>query len=122
MIPAIRSLHHCVSTAAATTILWLIPFGVARAAAFENPLNSTFSSIPAFIAGALRILVMVGLPIISLFIVYSGFMFLMAQGNPSKISEAKNNFVYVIIGAILILGAWVIATLIGGTVSQLMTG
>jgi len=44
----------------------------------------------------------------------------LARGNSSKLDEAKKNFVYVIIGALLILGAWVIATLIGGTVTQLV--
>lgn len=85
-----------------------------------NPLNSSFSTIPAFIAGALKVLVIVALPIIALFIVISGFMFVFALGNESKLTKAKENFVYVIIGALLILGAWVIATLIGGTVTQVV--
>lgn len=86
----------------------------------QNPLNSNFSTIPAFIAGALKVLVIVALPIITLFLVVSGFMFVFARGNSSKLDEAKKNFVYVILGALLILGAWVIATLIGGTVTQLV--
>ena len=85
----------------------------------QNPLNSDFSSIPSFIAGALKVMVEVALPIISLYIVYSGFLFVVAQGNEEAISKAKRNFLYVIIGATLILGAWVIATLIGGTVTQI---
>jgi len=87
-----------------------------------SPLNSAFSSVPNFIAGFLRVMVMVALPIISLFIVYSGFLFVSARGNTGKLETARNNFVYVIVGAILILGAWVIATMIGGTVQQLTTG
>jgi hypothetical protein len=83
----------------------------------SNPLR--FSTIAEFIAGALKVLVIVALPIIVLFLVIAGFKFIAAQGNESKLSEAKKNFVYVIIGAGLILGAWVIATLIAGTVSQL---
>lgn len=88
----------------------------------ENPLNSNFSTIPAFIAATLKILVMVALPIISLFIVYSGFLFLTAQGNEGKLSKAKENFVYVVLGALIILGAWAIATLLSGTVNQLTGG
>lgn len=85
----------------------------------NNPLNDNFSSIPAFIAGALKALAMIALPIISLFLVLSGFMFVTAQGNQEKLNTAKNNFLYVIVGALLILGAWIIATLIAGTISQL---
>jgi uncharacterized BrkB/YihY/UPF0761 family membrane protein len=86
----------------------------------KNPLNSQFSSVPQFIAGALKVLVVVALPIITLFIVISGFMFVFARGNEKALSDAKRNFMYVIIGALLILGAWMIATLIGGTVTQLV--
>ncbi|MBI4087776.1 hypothetical protein HY418_00110, partial [Candidatus Kaiserbacteria bacterium] len=44
-----------------------------------------------------------------------------ARGNEQALSKAKQNFIYVIIGALLILGAWLIATLIGGTVTQLVS-
>lgn len=109
------------------TILSLLSFVVTTCIVYadqttglENPL--TFQDIPSFIAGALKVLVLVALPIITLFFVVSGFMFIAARGEPGKLNEAKKNFVYVVIGALLILGAWVIATLIGGTVSQLTNG
>ena len=120
---AVFALRTATYTFALTVLWFLLFFSFADAQTqLNNPLNPTFSSIPNFIAGALKVLVMVALPIISLFIVYSGFLFVAAQGNEEKLSKAKSNLMYVIIGAILILGAWVIATLIGGTVSQLMTG
>src|SRR3989344_1903431 len=83
----------------------------------KNPLNC--SSIPEFLAGALKALAMIALPIITLFLVISGFLFITAQGNEQKLAKAKLNFLYVVIGAPLILAAWVIATLIAGTVNQL---
>jgi hypothetical protein len=103
-------------------IVAFVPGAIAFAqqSTLQNPLNPQYSSIQAFIAGALKILVIVALPIIVLFIVVAGFMFVFARGNESKISEARKNFVYVIIGALLILGAWMIANLIGGTVTQLV--
>ena len=91
--------------------------GSGTGSSLQNPLQ--YSGIAEFIAGALKVMVQVALPIISLFVVYSGFLFVSAQGNTEKLATARNNFFYVIIGAILILGAWVIATLIGGTVTQL---
>ena len=86
----------------------------------QNPLDSAYSSIPLFIAGFLKVMVEVGLPIVALFLLIAGFRFVSAGGNESKLSEAKENFKFVIIGALLILGAWVIATLIGNTVSQVI--
>ncbi|MBI5003638.1 hypothetical protein HZC00_00915 [Candidatus Kaiserbacteria bacterium] len=93
----------------------------AQGAGYLNqPLNSSFSTIPAFIAGFLKALVMIALPIISLFIVYTGFLFVKARGKPTELATAKRAFFYVMIGAVLILAAWLIANLIGNTVSQLL--
>ncbi|MDO8552020.1 MAG: hypothetical protein Q7S01_00655 [bacterium] len=86
----------------------------------KNPLRDEFGTIPLFIAGVLKVLVMVALPVIVLFFVLAGFKFISAQGNPSELTVARKNFMYVVIGALLILGAWVIATLIAGTVSELV--
>lgn len=103
-------------------LLAVLLFASEASAALDNPLNPTFSSVPAFIAGALKALAMIALPIITLFLVISGFLFITAQGNQEKLNTAKKNFMYVVIGALLILGAWILATLIGGTVSQLTRG
>jgi hypothetical protein len=84
----------------------------------QNPLK--FDNINDFIAGTLRAIVMIAIPLITIFIVYAGFKFISARGNPGGLSEAKENFKWVILGAILILSAWVLATLIGGTVRQLL--
>ncbi len=84
----------------------------------QNPLR--FDSIQGFIEGVLKAIVLIALPIITAFMVYAGFKYIAARGNPGKLGKAHENFLYVLIGTALILGAWVLATLIGGTVSQLM--
>ncbi|MCR4281074.1 MAG: pilin [Candidatus Kaiserbacteria bacterium] len=97
-----------------------IAYSATNDARLENPLNSAFSTVPDFISGVLRVVVMIALPIITIFIVFAGFKFLAARGNSSKLDEAKKNFMWVIVGALLIMGAWVLATLIAGTVTQLV--
>jgi hypothetical protein len=92
----------------------------AQGGRLNNPLNPSISSVPAFVESALRAVVYIALPIIALFIVYAGFKYVLARGNESKITQAHENFLYVLIGALLILGAWVLATLIGSTVTQLV--
>ena len=96
------------------SIVWIVLFGFF--VSFAGPMAFILSMDPGLraIVGSLFF-------IITLFFVYSGFLFIFAQGNESKLTEAKRNFVYVVIGALLILGAWVIATLIGVTVSQLVS-
>ena len=108
-------------TSALAVFFSTIMFADAAAkSSLESPLKDSINSIPAFIAEVLKAVVTIGLPIITLFIVISGFMFLVAQGNSSKIEKAKENFMWVIVGTLLILGAWVLVTLIAGTVTQLV--
>ena len=94
-----------------------VAFAQVQSIELKNPLGVT--SIADFVSKALKVMVMVALPIISLFVVYSGFLFVLAQGKPEDLAKARMNFLYVIIGAVLILGAWVIASIIGGTVVEL---
>lgn len=89
-------------------------------AQLRNPLEGGgISSLPQFVSSALKVMVMVALPIITLFMVYSGFLFVFARGNQEMLSKAKTNFVFVVIGSVLILGAWVFASIIGSTIKQL---
>ncbi len=113
-------------SAALVLVLSLAP-AIALAACTSNTgsgslLNPvTMCNIQDFVAKALQTLVLIALPIIGFFIVIAGFQFIWARGNQAALSKAKQNFMYVIIGACLVLGAWVLATLIGSTISQLMS-
>ena len=96
---------------------WSLPV-LALAAGIENPIG--VSTISQFIEKTLMAMVRIGSVVVALFILIAGYMFAAARGNPGKLSEAKENFFYVFIGALLILGAWVIATVIVGTVNQIL--
>ena len=114
----ISSLVHALRLGALFTLV--VPFFAAADNTLTNPLNSSYSTVPTFIEGALKVLVKVALPVVALFVVIAGFYFVSARGNSSKITEAKDNLLYVVLGAALILGAWVLATLISGTVDQIV--
>jgi hypothetical protein len=86
----------------------------------KNPTGN--ANIQSFLAAAFTGLVKISLPIITIFIVYSGFLFVTAQGNHAKLEIAKRNFFFVLLGALLILSAWVLANIIGGTVTNITTG
>jgi hypothetical protein len=81
-----------------------------------NPLSDKIDSIPKLIAAILHIVLIVGVPIVALAIIYSGFLFVKAQGKPKELDEAKKAIAYTLIGAALLLGSWVIANAIGKTV------
>ncbi len=101
-------------------VLFVVVHADSSSPALDNPLSGNIKTLPQFLAFSLKALVKIALPIISVFIVYSGFLFVTAQGNSEKISTARYNFLYVIIGSVLILGAWILANIIGGTVTQLV--
>ncbi len=103
----------------AFALLMLPPISYAQAQqGLQNP--TVFDSVARFIEGSLRALVTIALPVIAFFMVYAGFLFVKARGSESAITKAKENFFWVVIGAALILGAWVLATLIANTVSSLV--
>jgi hypothetical protein len=96
------------------------PYNAPCTDCLNTPLSPSLSSIPKFLSAALEAMVRIALPIITVFVVYSGFLFVTAQGNQSKLEDAKRNFFYVVLGALLILSAWILANLIGGTVTQVL--
>ena len=85
--------------------------------AIENPLKS--ESILDLLTALLDVIVQVGIPLIALAIVYSGFLFVKAQGNDSELSEAKKTLYWTVIGAAIVLGALVISQVIQTTVTSL---
>jgi hypothetical protein len=86
----------------------------------NNPLGTNGpQNIPAFIEALIGIVLIVGIPIVVLAIIYTGFLFVKAQGNPEEITKAKNALMYTLIGATLLLGAFVIANAIGKTVDEI---
>lgn len=85
----------------------------------QNPLK--YKSMCELIAKLLEIVAELGAIVGVLFIIWSGFQFITAQGNPEKISAAKRTFYMTIIGVAILLGASVIAKLIFNTVMSVIS-
>lgn len=83
----------------------------------DNPIS--VGSFPEFIALLLKIAVQIGFPIAVLFIIYSGFLFVKAQGNETELTKAKKALTWTIIGTAVLLGASVISYAIQNTINQL---
>lgn len=82
-----------------------------------NPIN--VSTLNDFIKIILEGAIKIGIPIIALAIIYCGFLFVKARGNPGEIEVAKRSLMYTIVGAAILLGAWAIAQLISNTILAL---
>ena len=84
----------------------------------KNPLGCT-SSIPELIHSVLIGALKIGIPIVALAIIYSGFLFVFARGKEEKLTEAKNALLYSVIGAAVLLGSCAIAEMIQTTITTL---
>lgn len=101
-----------------TAVVW-VPYLV-FAEPFSNPLKKELSSVSDFAPALIKAAIFIIFPIAVVFIVYSGFLFVAAQGKPDEISKAKSNFMWTVIGVALLLGAGVLATLISNTITPLL--
>ncbi len=80
----------------------------------DNPITS--NNIDELLVKILDIMMTIGLPIIIFFFIFSGFKFVLARGNPTKLEDAKRAFMWTVVGAAILLGAKVLASVIQGTV------
>lgn len=86
---------------------------------FCNPLGS-ISSFSDFVSAILKIVVSIGVPIAVLAIIFSGFLFVTAQGNEEKLKTAKSAFLWSVIGTAILLGAWAISQAIDTTIQAII--
>lgn len=84
----------------------------------ENPIPS-ITSVPGLIEKILTGALKIGIPVVALAIIYSGFLFVFARGNTEKLGKAKETLMYTLIGAAILLGSWAIAKMISATVLAL---
>lgn len=83
----------------------------------SNPIK--YGDLMSFINALIEIVIQIGTPILVLAVIYVGFLFVQASGKPEKLNEAKSALVYTLIGAAIVLGAFIISAAIKGTVDQL---
>jgi Type IV secretion system pilin len=67
----------------------------------------------------LQFVIEIGSIIVVLMLVYVGYLFVIAQGNPSKLASARSALLWTVIGALILLGAQAIAMGIQATVTAL---
>ncbi len=106
--------------------MFVLPFFIPVAFVFaadnliklQSPLQSGLS-VASVLTAFFDVLVQIGAVAVTLAIVYAGFLFVVAQGNPEKLNQAKKTLFYTIIGALVLLGAQIIAKVIESTIKEL---
>lgn len=83
----------------------------------KDPLGNI--TLLGFLEKTLRAFINLLIPIIVLFFLITGLMFILARGNPAKLATAKTAFLYTTIGAGVVLGAWALAQLVSNTINAI---
>ena len=83
----------------------------------ENPIKA--DSLQGLLYDILSIIVQIAIPVLVVATIYVGFLFVSAGGNPGKIGNAQKAATNLLIGSLIVLGAFAIAEGIKNTVEQI---
>lgn len=108
-----------VSSVFAQDTVGTIPAPPCKSGELCNPIKA--NSIGEFLTATTKAFITIAFPIVVLMIIYSGFLFVAAQGNEEKLKTAKRTIVWTIIGGLIVLAATVLVNVISGTVTQITT-
>ncbi len=81
---------------------------------FDNPISKG-TNIFALVHAILDFVVKIGTIAVIFMVIYSGFLFVKAQGDSGAIIAAKDTFFWTVIGGVVLIGAKVLATVICNT-------
>jgi len=88
-----------------------------------NPLGTTGSNgLESFLNSILDFVIRIGTVVVVLMMVYVGFKFVTAQGDPGEITKAREMLLWTVVGALVLLGSKVLAAGIEATVKALSVG
>jgi len=74
------------------------------------------TSIEGLLLAILNIFVIIATPIIVLFIIYAGFLYVTARGNADQVGKATRALTYAIIGGVIVIGAVAISQVVANVV------
>lgn len=89
----------------------------------QNPFKN-LDTFPKIITAVVNNIVLpIAVPFIALMLIYSGMLFVIARksGDTSGLAKAKSSLVYTLIGAVLVLGCFVIANALQGTLNSIVS-
>lgn len=72
-----------------------------------NPIDAdTFLELVEAVAKAVTA---IGIPLVAIFLVWSGFLFVTAQGSEEQLKRAKTTFFWSLVGGAVVIGAYALA-------------
>ncbi|MDD3480924.1 MAG: pilin [Patescibacteria group bacterium] len=78
--------------------------------------NKNYESIGDVIIAAINMLGFLFGGIVVLFIIYAGFLYMTAGGDPEKLTKAKKTLLWAIVGAIIVTASFLIVNFFSDTI------
>jgi len=69
-----------------------------------------------------NVVIKIGTIVAVMFLIYSGYLFVEARGNESKVTKARETFTWTIVGIAVLLGAKAIAMIVTKTIESVSGG
>jgi hypothetical protein len=86
---------------------------------WESPLKFSGENGAAdLVLALLDVLIIIAVPIITVMIIYAGFLYVTARGNAEQVQRATRALTYAIIGGLLVIGSLVIVELVRDTLCE----
>ena len=104
-----------------TTTTTTTPSTTALSFSVPNPLGTSTTTLDKVLSNVLDAIVLLLTPVITIMLLYCGFLFISAQGNVEKLGDAKRALMYTLIGAAVILGAKGLSLVLSNTITCLAT-
>lgn len=82
-----------------------------------NPLK--FKTLDELLTAILRAAIQLGTVVLTLALIWTGFLFVAARGREEEIRSARNALMYTIIGGLILLGATAIKEVIEATITSI---
>jgi ABC-type amino acid transport system permease subunit len=98
-------------------ILVSLPLITIYSSGFSNPLKT--SDLKGLVEGLIDAVIKIGAVLTVLAFIYTGFLFVTANGEDKKIDKAKNSLKWSAVGALVLLGSKVISEVIQSTVEKI---
>jgi TRAP-type C4-dicarboxylate transport system permease small subunit len=76
------------------------------------------NSLEDLLLALLNVLIVIAIPIVVLFIIYAGFMYVTARGNAEQTQQATRTLTYAIVGGVMIIGAVAISEILANVVDS----
>ncbi len=99
--------------------LFLLCIRFAEAQGTLPPPLSGVTNLSVFTSWLIGIIVMILWPVIVILWCFVGFKFVMAQGNPNALEEARNALIWTVVGTAIVAGAQGLKFVIEATINSL---